>query len=81
MVDIFWKSEEIGKPYCVRSAAENVGGSVVDILWKNARNWQAVLRPVCLRNEGGTVFFSFGSRDSMDFGREIRRQGGRPGGT
>ena len=28
MVDIFWVSEVIDKPYYVRSADENVGGSV-----------------------------------------------------
>ena len=28
MVDIFWVSEVVGKPYYVRSADENVGGSV-----------------------------------------------------
>ena len=28
---------------------------MVDIFWKNARNWQAVLRAVRERNEGGTV--------------------------
>ena len=28
LVDIFWGSEVIGKPYFVRSADENVGGSV-----------------------------------------------------
>ena len=55
VVDIFWKTEVIGKLYYVRSADENVGGSVVDIFWKNGRNWQAVLRAVSQRNEGGTV--------------------------
>ena len=37
LVDIFLKTEVIGKLYCVRSADENVGGSggsVVDIFWK-----------------------------------------------
>ena len=55
LVDILWKTEVIGKLYYVRSADENVGGSVVDIFWKNGRNWQAVLRAVSQRNEGGTV--------------------------
>ena len=55
LVDIFWKTEVIGKLYYVRSTDENVGGSVVDALWKNGRNWQAVPRAVRLRNEGGTV--------------------------
>ena len=31
LVDIFWKTEVVGKPYYVRSADENVGGSVVVI--------------------------------------------------
>ena len=55
VVDVFRKTEVIGKLYYVRSTDENVGGSVVDALWKNGRNWQAVPRAVRLRNEGGTV--------------------------
>ena len=31
LVDIFWKTEVIGKQYDVRPADENVGGSVVVI--------------------------------------------------
>ena len=31
----FWKTEVIGKLYLVRSAYENVGGSVVDIFWES----------------------------------------------
>ena len=34
VVDIFWKTEVIGKLYYVRSLGENVGGSVLDILRK-----------------------------------------------
>ena len=30
----FWKTEVIGKVYCIRSADENVGGSAVDVLGK-----------------------------------------------
>ena len=55
MVGILWKSGVIGKLHHVRFADENVGGSVVDIFWKNARSWQAVLHPVRQRNEGGAV--------------------------
>ena len=33
LVDILWKTEEIGELYLVRSADENVGGSVVVISW------------------------------------------------
>ena len=34
VVDIFWKTEVIGKLYHVRSTDENVGGSVVDVFGK-----------------------------------------------
>ena len=30
----FWKTKVIGNRYYVRSADENVGGSMVDIFWK-----------------------------------------------
>ena len=33
MVDIFWKTEIIGELYLVRSADENLGGSVVVIYY------------------------------------------------
>ena len=33
LVDILWKTEVIGELYLVRSADENVGGSVVVISW------------------------------------------------
>ena len=32
LVNIFWKTEIIGELYLARSADENVGGSVVDVL-------------------------------------------------
>ena len=50
-----WKTVVIGKLYYVRSADENVGGSVADVFSKNARIWQAVLLAVRQQNEGGTV--------------------------
>ena len=62
VVDIFWKTEVIGKLYYVRPADENVGGFGGWHIWKNGRNWQAVLRAFRQRNEGGTVgvlFFVF----------------------
>ena len=55
LVDIFCKTEVMSKLYYVRSADENVGGSVVDIFWKNGSNWQTVLRTVRWRTVGGSV--------------------------
>ena len=45
LADIFWRTEVIDKLYYVRSADENVGGSVVDILriLSNVSTRQAVL--------------------------------------
>ena len=35
MVAILWTTEVLDKLYYVRSVDEKVGGSVVDIFWKN----------------------------------------------
>ena len=41
---------------------------MVDIFWKNVRNWQAVLRAVRQRDEGGTVgVVVFCFKGSIDF--------------
>ena len=52
LVDIFWKTEVIGKQYDVRPADENVGGSVVVIYSGYQMHLKAVLRAICRRKRG-----------------------------
>ena len=74
--DVWWKTEVIGKLYYIRSADENVGGSVVDIFRKT--DVIGKLYNVWSTNETrvvGECLCVF--RDSIDFCCELRRQGRR----
>ena len=55
LVDIFCKTEVMSKLYYVRSADENVGGSVVDICWKTEVFGKLYYVLSAEQNGGGSV--------------------------
>ena len=55
MVDIFWKTEVIGKLYYVRSGGENVGGSAVGIFWITQVLGKMYYVPSADEDVGGSV--------------------------